>query len=84
MVDARYKLIRFKTKDGQLITGFASAETDDTLSITNSEAVTVTLKKDDIATKHASDKSIMPDGLLEKFTPEQIRDLLAFLASGKN
>ncbi len=84
VVDARYKQIQFKTKDGQRINGFASAETDDTLSVTNGEAVTVVLKKSDIEKKTATDKSIMPDGLLDVFTPEQIRDLLAFLASGKN
>lgn len=83
VVDARYRQIVFKTKDGQRIAGFASAETEDSLSVTNSEAVTVILKKADIETKTATDKSIMPDGLLDAFTAEQIRDLLAFLESGK-
>ncbi len=83
VVDARYRQIVFKTKDGQRIAGFASAETEDSLSVTNGEAVTVILKKADIELKTATDKSIMPDGLLDTFTPEQIRDLLAFLESGK-
>ncbi len=83
VVDTRYKQIVFKTKDGQRVTGFASAETDDSISITSSEAFTMTLKKSEIVKKTATEKSIMPDGLLDDFTPEEIRDLLGFLESGK-
>jgi len=83
VVDARYKQILFKTQDGQRISGFASAETDDTISVTNADAVTVVLKRMDIVKKTATEKSIMPDGMLDLFTPEQIRDLLAYLESGK-
>ena len=84
VVDARYRQIVYKTRDGQRISGFASAETDDTVSVTNGDAVTVILKRADIVAKTATDKSIMPEGLLDLFTPEQIRDLLAFLKTAKN
>ena len=44
VVDARYTQVLFKTKDGQRISGFVSAETDDTISVTNGDAVSVILK----------------------------------------
>jgi putative heme-binding domain-containing protein len=84
IVDTRYKQVLFATKDGQRISGFVSAETDDALSVTNAEAVTTVLKKSEIARKSITELSIMPSGLVDALTPEQIRDLLAFLETGKN
>ncbi|HLX64942.1 MAG TPA: HEAT repeat domain-containing protein [Planctomycetota bacterium] len=83
VVDTRYKQILFALKDGQRVSGFVSAETEDSLSVTNGEAVTISIKRADIAKKALTELSIMPNGLIDTWTPEQIRDLLAFLMSAK-
>lgn len=83
VVDTRYKQIVFVLKDGQRVSGFVSAETEDSLSVTNGEAVTINIKRADIAKKAMTELSIMPNGLIDAWTPEQIRDLTAFLMTGK-
>ena len=39
----------------------------------------VTIARDEIEESKSTGQSLMPDGLLQPFTPEQIRDLLAYL-----
>ena len=41
----------------------------------------VTLKLFEIDDMQTTDRSMMPDGLLQSFTDEQIRDLVVYLAS---
>ena len=45
---------------------------------TVNEKVVVPIKEIDVRAK--SDLSMMPDGLLEKLTSEEIRDLIAYLS----
>ena len=82
-MDTRYKQILFALKDGQRVSGFVSAETEDSLSVTNGEAVTISVKRADIAKKALTELSIMPNGLIGALTAEQVRDLMAFLMTGR-
>jgi len=43
----------------------------------------VTVDAEDIAAREASEMSLMPDGLLEAMSEEQVRDLIAYLMSPK-
>lgn len=83
VVDARYRQVLHMMRDGQRVLGFVSAETEDVLSVTNTEGVTVSLKKPDVINRRVTDQSIMPNGLLDTLTQEQVRDLLMYLESGK-
>lgn len=83
VVDARYRQVLHMMRDGQRMLGFVSAETDESLSVTNTEAITVSLKKADVINRRVTDQSIMPNALLDALTPEQVRDLISFLESGK-
>jgi hypothetical protein len=44
----------------------------------------VTIQKTDIAERKKSPVSVMPKGLLDKLTHEEILDLIAYVASGAN
>jgi len=75
-----YRLTNVVTLDGELISGIVVEETPSALTLqTQNERVVVS--KEDIDTRHQSAVSMMPEGQLEKLTPTQVRDLVAYLAS---
>jgi putative membrane-bound dehydrogenase-like protein len=80
VVPADYRMQQLELKDGRVISGVITAKTDRTVTvITPTE--TLTLANDDIEAKHPTKLSLMPDGLLQTLSPEQTRDLFAYLMS---
>ena len=73
----------FKTKKGEQIEGFVTREGGDSLDVRNIVGQNVTLEKGDIAERGKRDISIMPEGLLNAFTPAELSNLLAYLESLK-
>ncbi|MCA9069756.1 MAG: c-type cytochrome, partial [Planctomycetaceae bacterium] len=74
-----YQMEKLVTTEGRIITGLPIEETETALTIqTVNEKVVVPIKEIDVRAK--SDLSMMPDGLLEKLTSEEIRDLIAYLS----
>ncbi|MES2467285.1 MAG: PVC-type heme-binding CxxCH protein [Verrucomicrobiota bacterium] len=80
LIGKDYELHLITLKDGRSVAGMVRQETESALtvqSLTGSDTVT---KKD--ITKHETPGfSMMPPGQLTAFTPEQQRDLVAYLAS---
>ncbi len=75
-----YQMSVFETKKGRVITGIVKQETERTLTIqTINESVI--LPKEEIDSRQQTRLSLMPEGLLEKLTKDEIRDLVAYLAS---
>jgi putative heme-binding domain-containing protein len=68
------------TKDGIQLSGLAAPQTD-TVTVVQSDGSKVTIKKEDIDQQFALLVSVMPNGLLETLTKEEIADLFAFLES---
>jgi len=69
-------------KDGRVITGVVVAETEQTLVIqTDKEQLTVA--RNDIEDSKNTGKSLMPDGLLDPLTLDQVRDLFSFMMPQK-
>ena len=69
-----------ETKDGRFLTGIIKHEDDRTLTVqTQNDAVVV--PKSEIESRNQSSLSLMPDGLLDKMTNEELRDLVAYLAN---
>jgi putative heme-binding domain-containing protein len=71
----------FKMKNGDQIEGFVSREGGDSVDVRNIVGQAVTLEKADIIERGKRDKSIMPEGLLNAFTPADLTNLLAWLES---
>jgi len=64
--------------DGRVITGVTVSETEQAVVIqTDKEQLTVA--RSDVETIRKTGKSLMPDGMLDTLTPEQVRDLFAFM-----
>ena len=72
-----------KTKKGELVEGFVTRDGGDSLDIRNIAGQTVTIEKGDIAERGHREQSIMPEGLLNAFTPADLANLLAWLESLK-
>jgi putative heme-binding domain-containing protein len=73
----------FKTKKGEQVEGFVTREGGDSLDVRNIAGQTVTLEKGDLAERGHRPQSIMPEGLLNAFTPTELANLLAWLESLK-
>ncbi len=73
----------FKTKKGEQVEGFVTREGGDSLDVRNVAGQTVTIEKGDLAERGKRDISIMPEGLLNAFTPLELANLLAWLESLK-
>ena len=78
VVDAAYYLNTLTLKDGRVLSGIVGAQSERTLTLRSvgQEAV---IDKQEIKSQQTLPVSLMPEGLLQAFTPEQQRDLLAYL-----
>ncbi|MEO2020662.1 MAG: c-type cytochrome, partial [Pirellulaceae bacterium] len=80
VVAAGYRVSVVATVDGRVLTGIVRAESAQLLSIQTAKE-RVRLQKDDVEQVKVSSVSLMPDNLLKDLDDQQIRDLLAYLAS---
>jgi putative heme-binding domain-containing protein len=78
LVPQDYKLSVITTKDGRTLSGFISAQTEQTLTL-RTMTDTQNLAKADVAKMETSPNSLMPEGLLDTLSADQVRDLFGFL-----
>ncbi|HEY7327144.1 MAG TPA: PVC-type heme-binding CxxCH protein [Gemmataceae bacterium] len=86
-INEKYQTFTFELESGKVITGLVVAETADAVKVIENplaKADPVTIQKTDIAERKKSPVSVMPKGLLDKLTHEEILDLIAYVASGAN
>jgi putative membrane-bound dehydrogenase-like protein len=82
VVAAEYRVTVVELKNGRYLNGIVKEENDKSVTLqTQNEAVVV--PKDEIEERRASPNSLMPDGLLDKLSKEEVRDLVAYMASPK-
>jgi putative heme-binding domain-containing protein len=74
-----FKSTALTTVDGKVLTGLVVMETADKLELLLPDTKRVTLAKSEIEERKASDISAMPAGVVK--TPEELRDVLAYLLS---
>jgi len=78
VVSADYRMNIITLRDGRVLLGIIAAQTERTLTM-RLLAEETTAEKNDIARQEASPVSMMPEGLLLALSPEQARDLIAYL-----
>ena len=77
-----YTVTNIATTDGRLIAGLIREQNDRALTIqTANERIVV--PREDIEELKPSTNSMMPEGQLERLTPQEIRDLFSYLAGPK-
>lgn len=70
-------------KDGTLASGFLSSENKQTLVLRQIGADERAIARDQIVSHKISKRSLMPEGLIDGFTDQQVADLFAYLMSLK-
>lgn len=81
-IEEKYQTYQILTEDGQALSGMILKESTDSIELIENplaKAEPVVISKDDIMERKKSPVSIMPKGLLDKLTREEILDLMAFL-----
>lgn len=66
-----------------VVSGFLAGETDDSLKIRRIGADELVIPKKDIVAHDISKRSLMPEGLIDGFTEQQVSDLFTYLNSLK-
>jgi putative heme-binding domain-containing protein len=75
----------FETQSGKLVTGLVVEETPGLVKVSENpltKTAPVVLKKSEIVERKKSTISIMPKGLLDKLSREEILDLVAYVVAG--
>lgn len=70
-----------QTTDGRVLTGLIVDESIAGVTLVDARNQRTTIARDDIAELEPADASLMPEGIVEKLTPGQLRDLFAYVQS---
>ena len=75
-----YKMTAFYLTDGRVVTGLVRKETPQAVTVRTANEEVV-LPKEDVESRKATPNSVMPEGLLDPLKDDDVRDLIAYLAS---
>jgi putative membrane-bound dehydrogenase-like protein len=76
-----YQAMTIETSSGETLTGLIGSETDHSLTLRTSTGEDIVLPRTHISSLTTMGRSLMPDGLEQMMTKEDIRDLITFLRS---
>ena len=76
-----YQAITVTTQDGRAISGCVTAETDASLTLRTASGAEETILRGSVAATVAAGVSLMPDGLEQTMTRQELADLIAHLKS---
>ena len=79
-----YQAITVQTKDGRSISGWVSAESENSMTLRTAFGSNESILRTNIVSIHNPGLSLMPDGLEQTMTKEDMANLIAFLKSGGN
>ncbi len=86
-IDDKYKMYRFDLVSGKTVTGMILEEDKKQVKVIENplaKAAATIIKLEDIESRKASPVSLMPKGLLDKLTRDEILDLIAYVYSRGN
>jgi putative heme-binding domain-containing protein len=78
-----YESQTIRTTDGRTLTGLVVRETTESIFLRTSDQLEIRLRRSDIEEQKPSEVSIMPAGLENTMTRQELADLLAYLRSLK-
>ncbi len=73
-----YRAWTLETKDDRVITGILKQQDPNAVTIAT-QTETLTIPRNEIQSLHQNELSMMPEGLLEQFSPAEVRDLIVYL-----
>ena len=78
-----YQAVSVETTDGRSISGWLSSETENSLTLRTAFGTEEALLRSNIAAISNSGLSLMPDGLEQTMTREDLAHLIAYLRAGE-
>jgi len=81
-VDVAFRAESITLDSGEVVTGLPRREEGAVLVLANAAGQEVSIKLAQIKRRQSTTRSLMPDNFHEALTPEQFRDLLAYLLNG--
>jgi len=72
-----------ETRDGDVHTGLMGGETTDSITLLQAAGQSVRLSRSEILRMESTGQSLMPEGLEQGRTPQDLRDLIAFLQASR-
>ena len=75
-----YQVKVFAMEDGRILSGIVKAEDDRSVTL-RTATDTLVLPKSEVGERKESGESMMPEGLLNNLKEDEVRDLVAYLAS---
>jgi putative heme-binding domain-containing protein len=78
-IDPRYRLVQIETVDGRIFAGIIERENDSELLLIDGQAKRHRVAREEIAALRTTDRSLMPTGLFDEITPDQMRHLIGLL-----
>jgi putative heme-binding domain-containing protein len=72
------------TMDGRLLSGLLAEDTPEKVTVLDAKGVRTTLRKTDIDSLTRAETSLMPEGILDALSDQELRDLFAYLRSDKS
>lgn len=78
-INPDYLAYHIDLKDGEEASGVVLSETEKQLILGQATGQNLTIQKSQIKRREASSLSLMPEGLLQRLKPGELRDLMAFL-----
>lgn len=76
-----YEQVQIETKDERSLSGLIAEKSNQTISLRGADGRITLIPQADVASMQAARASLMPEGLLEAFDDQQVRDLFAYLRS---
>jgi putative membrane-bound dehydrogenase-like protein len=78
-IEPRFINYQIDARDGRSLSGVVKSETATSLTLAQAGGVEETILRSEIAAIKASDLSLMPEGLEQNMTPQDLADLIAYL-----
>ena len=72
-----------ETQDGESLSGLLTGETSESVTLLQAMELRTTLPRAQISKLESSGQSLMPEGLEAGKTPQDLRDLVAFLQGAR-
>ena len=81
VIRKEYLSVIVRTDDDRIFTGIPAPSADGQMKLINSKAEVIQLAANEVAEMKTSSLSIMPEDLYKQFSPQELRDLFAYLSS---
>ena len=82
-INGQYVAYNVETKDGRSLTGVIAEENAAGMVIAMGNGIREAVKRAEIESVTTSKLSLMPEGLEETSSPQELADVIAFVAAGK-